>query len=101
MMRYQLVIQADHKSLPDYDVMILLEQKIEERLEAGDFVDGHDAGSGEWNIFLDVADPHSTWSKLAPLFEGETRGIRVAYRELEGSKYTALFPASLSRFSLR
>jgi|tagenome__1003787_1003787.scaffolds.fasta_scaffold19560844_2 hypothetical protein len=100
-MRYQLVIQADHSSIADYDAMLRVEQEIEHRLTINDFVDGHDAGSGEWNIFLEVEDPVEAWSRLAEVFEEKPQGIRVAYRQLDGGQYTPLFPPGLSSFAIK
>src|SRR4051812_1993571 len=96
-MRYQMVIQADGKSMADYDTMLSLEEQIERSLGNGDLVDGHDSGSGEWNIFLDVADPKAAFANIAPVLEGRPR-VRVAYREIGAPKYVPLFPPGLSNF---
>lgn len=100
-MRYQLVLQGDQRSLRDYDAMVKLEQKIEHALTEGDIVDGHDAGSGEWNVFLEVTDPISAWGRIVKMVEDGLGNVRAAYREIGGETYTPLFPPGLSTFSVR
>ena len=100
-MRYQMVIQADNRSMADFDVMLALERKIEERLAEQDLVDGHDAGAGEWHIFLEVADPRSALARLAGLLDSTLPPIRVGYRELGTNEYLPLFPAGLAEFQVR
>ena len=96
-MRYQMVIQADSTSRADHDAMLSLEERVERALKHGDFVDGHDSGSGEWNIFLDIADPGAAFANIAAVLEGR-RGLRVAYREMGASKYVPMFPSDLRNF---
>jgi hypothetical protein len=99
-MRYQMVIQGDSRSIADYDAMLALEEKIEQRLGQGDIVDAHDAGTGEWNIFLQVSDPQSTFANLATILQ-TNGGLRVGFRELGDSEYLPMFPPGLAGFRVR
>jgi hypothetical protein len=99
-MRYQMVVQGDSRSIADYDAMLVLEEKIEQRLGQGDIVDGHDAGTGEWNIFLHLSDPQSAFANLAGILQ-TTRGVRVGFRELGDSEYLPMFPPGLAGFRVR
>ena len=100
-MRYQLVIQTVAGSIGDYDMMIALEEEIERRLGDIGIVDGHDMGVGEANIFLIVTDPTEAFSRIAPALPQALPGLKVAYRELEGTKYVTLFPPGLTEFHIR
>ena len=51
-MKYQLVLQLPASSIKDYDEMIELEETIIKGIGSLGKVDGHDAGSGEMNIFI-------------------------------------------------
>src|SRR5690348_18271977 len=100
-MRYQLVLQGDQSSPHDYDAMLKLEDEVEHALAEGDIVDGHDSGSGEWNVFLEVTDPMSAWRRIARIVEESLGDVRAAYREIGGETYTPLFPPGLSAFRRR
>jgi hypothetical protein len=101
-MKYQLVLQLPASSIKDYDAMIELEETVMRNLGNFGAVDGHDAGSGEMNIFVLTDHP-----KLA--FEGIKRvlgtkdfmpDLKVAYREIGKDEFTILYPAGLSYFAI-
>ena len=50
-MRYQLVLQFEPNTMDDFDQLVILEGKLIEELGSVATVDGHDFGSGEFNIF--------------------------------------------------
>ena len=50
-MDYQLVLKRPCSSLEDYDEMISIEDQLIGSLSSEHDVEGHDAGSGEMNIF--------------------------------------------------
>src|SRR5262245_52379044 len=83
-MKYQLVLQWPGSSLKDYDEMIAMENKLIEDLSKGSKVDGHDAGSGEVNIFILTDDPELTFSEAKAILGNNDRllSVRVAYREV-------------------
>jgi hypothetical protein len=99
-MKYQLVLQFSGSSLKDYDEMIELEETIIATLGDLGRVDGHDAGSGELNIFVHTDDPKRAFDRIsvsdrAQRFMG---GLRVAFREIGRDEYTVLFPEGISDF---
>jgi hypothetical protein len=101
-MKYQLVLQSSASSVEDYDLMIDVENELVDRLSAHHDVDGHDAGSGEMNIFVLTDDPKLAFTELKPILDArELLGtVRVAYRELKGTAYTVLWPQGLNVFKV-
>ncbi len=53
---YQLVIQYPASSVADYDRVIDLESFLIDHIAQGSEIDGHDAGSGEINVFFHTED---------------------------------------------
>lgn len=101
-MKYQLILQLPVSSIEDYDKMIELEEKIIERLgELGD-VDGHDAGSGEMNIFIFTDEPQLTFDRIRVLFEREhlMSKLKVAYREFGKEDFTIIYPSDMTYFTI-
>ena len=56
-MRYQLVLQFEPNTMDDFDQLVILEGKLIEELGSVATVDGHDFGSGEFNIFVLTDEP--------------------------------------------
>ena len=50
-MKYQVVIQWPASSIADYDTIIGIESFLIDHLSSASEIDGHDAGSGEMNVF--------------------------------------------------
>ena len=50
-MKYQLVLQFEANTMDDFDQLVILEDKLIDELGSVATVDGHDFGSGEFNIF--------------------------------------------------
>ena len=65
-------------------------------------VDGHDAGSGEMNIFLLTDDPLQAFQDVRKLLDGirATDTLRAAFRELTSDDYKILWPPGLASFSV-
>ena len=57
-------------------------------------MDGHDCGSGETNIFIFTTDPAATFWRVRQTLkqEGRLDTVTAAYREVEGERYTVLWP---------
>ena len=85
-MKYQLVVQWPATSIKDYDAMVEVEDMLIERLTELHEIDGHDVGSGE--------------VKAALKGRGLWVDARVAYREIDKSEYTVLWPKGLNEFSV-
>lgn len=102
-MKYQLVLRWTAHSMKDFDVMIEVEDELLERLSAETAVDGHDAGSGEVNIFIRTDNPHIVFNELMTIIGHRDVwcGARVAYRRSESDEYTVLWPEHLQAFRVR
>lgn len=100
-MKYQVVLKFSASVIEDYDRLVLLEDSIAEVLEDVGIVDGHDAGSGEMNIFVLADNPKAVFNRIEPHFK--TRGLlsslEVAFRKLDGEDFTVLFPPGLAEFT--
>jgi hypothetical protein len=101
-MKYQLVLQFVADSKEDFDNLIALEDKLIEELDEVATVDGHDFGSGEFNIFVLTEDPATVFGKAHRIIinQGVHNVMRSAYRDLDGEDYSILWPSSLTQFSV-
>jgi hypothetical protein len=101
-MKYQLVLQWPASSIKDYDAMIEIEDALVEKLSDENEVDGHDAGSGEMNIFIRTDNPKSAFNEVKGILGSRDFWVdaRVAYREVAGSEYTILWPKDLTEFKV-
>ena len=93
-MRYQLVLQFRGDSLADYDQMIAVEDRLIEALGDSADVDGHDAGSGETNIFIFTSDPVATFRQAQPVLQSmdQLTGVTAAFRDVDGEQFTVIWP---------
>lgn len=98
-MRYQLVLQFRGDSLADYDQMIAIEDRLIEALGDSADVDGHDAGSGETNIFILTSDPAATFRQARPVLQSmdQLKGVRAAFRDVDGEQFTVIWPEGSTR----
>lgn len=73
-----------------------------EKLGPESEVDGHDAGSGEMNIFIRTDDPKKTFGEIKKALATRDmwKDVRVAYREKSKSEYTILWPTNLKSFKV-
>ncbi len=101
-MKYQLVLQWPATSIKDFDDLIEVENILEENLSTSSEVDGHDAGSGEMNIFILTDDPAGTFVEVERALSGNGMwaDARVAYRELDGEEFSVLKPKNLTDFKV-
>ena len=102
-MKYQLVLQWPATSISDYDALIEVEDALIEKLSDDNEVDGHDAGSGEVNIFIRTDDPERALKQVEDILGGHVFwvDVRVAYREVAGNEYTILWPKGLAEFRVK
>ena len=101
-MKFELVLQWPASSVDDYDSMITIEDSLIEGLPDDCEVDGHDAGSGQANIFIRTDNPTKTFQDIRNLLGGEDAfdDLRVAYRDRERSEYAVLWPKELKEFQI-
>ena len=101
-MQYQLVLQLPATSIQDYDDMVEVEGVIMAALCGLGDVDGHDAGSGEMNIFILTDEPRLAFDRIKMVLG--TRDfmpdLKVAYREIGGNEFTIIHPPDLTRFAI-
>ena len=103
---HQLVVQFPwpDADLASFEHIADLELRIEALLAAVDegCLDGHDAGSGELNIFILSNMPEQTFHRIQPLIEewAPRSDVRVAYRRLDDNAFTILWPPGLGTFDV-
>mgnify|MGYP001600329003 CR=1 FL=1 len=73
-----------------------------EELPADSEVDGHDAGSGQANIFIRTDNPIKAFEDVRIILKDNDAwsDVRIAYRDLERSEYTVLWPNNLRAFEV-
>ncbi len=99
-MKYQLVLQWPASSLKGYGELIEIERVLLENLTGDHEIDGHDAGSGEMNIFIQTDNPQGAFKEIKWILGSRDFWVdaRIAYREMMGSNYTVLWPPGLTVF---
>jgi hypothetical protein len=99
--KYQLVVQIPIGSMGDFDRMVEAEDRMEKAFQGIASVDGHDSGSGEGNIFIHTNDPERDARTALDCLEEHIRDeAKAAYREIEGDKYTIVWPPGLKEFRI-
>jgi hypothetical protein len=83
--------------------MVQIEQTLRNRLTTKHQVDGHDAGSGEMNIFIITENPKSAFNEVKAIVGSRDFWVdaRVAYREANKDEYTILWPKDLGDFEVK
>jgi hypothetical protein len=100
-MKYLFVLQRPASSVEDYDSMVVaIEDLLISSLSKNSNVDGHDTGSGENNFVIETDDPLGLYEEIRHLLGSHSAwsDICVAYRDMEGGAYTALWPKNLRDF---
>jgi hypothetical protein len=101
-MKYQLVLQWPANSIKDYDSMIEIEATLIKTLSKQHELDGHDAGSGEMNIFIHTDDPVAAFAEVTATLGTQDFWVdaRVAFRELPSDHFTILWPIGFDGFKI-
>ena len=97
-MTYQLVVQLPFASIEDYDELVGLEDRIVDALGTLGDVDGHDAGTGEMNVFVLTDHPAAAFARIETL--ALPLGLKAAYREVGTEQFTVLHPPGLTEFAV-
>jgi hypothetical protein len=85
------------------DLVIQFESDLEEWLAADSEIDGHDAGSGEMNIFVHTNDPRRPFNSCRSCFRASElwRTATVpGYRHFSEDEYTPIWPPGLPNFDV-
>ena len=101
-MKYQLVLQFQAEGVQEFDELVVLEELLVEKLPLGSEVDGHDLGSGEFNIFILTDQPEQTFQvaeKTIQLYRLPQK-LKAAYRELGQNTFVILWPPTLRVFTI-
>ena len=100
--KYQIVLQLPASSIRDYDAMIELEETIMRSLGNLGSVDGHDAGSGEMNIFILTDEPELSFKRVKQVLGTKDfmPDLKVAFREVGKDEFTILHPKDLTHFAI-
>lgn len=101
-MNYQLVLQFAANSMDDFDRLVSLETKLMETLDYIGVVDGHDFGSGKFNIFVLTDEPTKAFTQAHQVILNEAipNKLRSAYHKASGEGYVILSPSALTEFSV-
>jgi hypothetical protein len=101
---YQLVLQFPCNSLEEFDAVVALEGALMAELSGAlADVDGHDAGSGEANIFILTSEPDETFERVHAVVGKASRlaqVLRAGYRKLDAEVYLVLWPPGETRFAV-
>jgi hypothetical protein len=100
--RYQLVIQLREENSRAFEDMLRLENALAAVL--GDLVDvdGHDAGSGEINVFTFTDSPIVAFERMTaiPELARLLPRLRVAYRAVDAEDFETLHPPGIYSFEI-
>jgi hypothetical protein len=101
-MKYQLVLQFQALSVNDFDLLVALEETLRGVLEGLADVDGHDFGSGEFNIFVHTNEPEGIFGRIREVVNRlqSEHQMRAAYRDFDEQEYTILWPPDLKEFKI-
>jgi hypothetical protein len=101
-MKFQVVLQWPASATSDYDEMVDVEDLLIERFTEQCEVDGHDFGSNEANIFVHTNDPRRAFEEIRVILSGHKLwpDTRIACRQIDGNKYTVIWPEGATTFSI-
>ena len=103
--RYQLVIQFKWRNhdVTLHDKVLALEDDLIEQLDPDVvFLDGHDAGSGEMNLFLFTNEPAAAFAQIKPIMTTHSllQQSKSAYRPIDGEEFVPIWPEELQVFEV-
>jgi hypothetical protein len=102
---YQLVIQfrLDDTDMTRWEAILQFETELEDWLDGDSLVDGHDAGSGEMNIFVHTNDPAASLKliqALLPHSELASLGYCAGFRRFSEDDFTPAWPPGSEKFDV-
>jgi hypothetical protein len=101
-LEYQLVLQVQNVDSGDLERLLLWEKSLAECLSVSARVDGHDFGSGEFNIFVFTDNPEATFRTIQGCKENQTMmwPTAAAYRHTDRDDYVVLWPPGQEQFDV-
>ena len=91
--KYQLVVQLAGDYFKTFDAMVAFEDRLIAYLPKTHVVDGHDAGAGTFNFFIETDFPLAAFKVIKRISTRATeRRMRIAYRKMRGATFTNLWP---------
>ena len=101
-MKYQLIIQFQAESMQEFDELVVLEDLLVENLPLHSQVDGHDFGSGDFNIFILTDQPKESFHAAEKTIQHyrPPQTLKAAYRELGQNNFVILWPPNLREFKI-
>jgi hypothetical protein len=101
-LEYQLVLQVQNVASSDLERLLRWEKSIADCLAQSATVDGHDLGSGEFNIFIDTDNPEATFRSIMSCKDNAAMAwpTAVAYRRADSEDYIALWPPGQKEFDV-
>jgi len=89
---YQMVFEFKGDSPRQFERLIALESKMDEKLQSG-VVDGNDVGKGVVNIFVITKEPDRCFEEIMGMIAPAKLPLSAAaYRESQGDRYVRLWP---------
>lgn len=104
MATFILVLQWAAEGIEAFDALLALEDEISGVLSEDTFVDGHDVGCSELNLFIRTGDPSGTLRAVqsSGLLRGSwAESMAAGYRSAHGANYTVLWPPGRTEFRVR
>ena len=103
--KYQLVIKfpLDELDMTRWDAIVGFETELEDWLDGDSEVDGHDAGSGEMNIFVHTNDPAASLKliqALLPQSELASLDYCAGFRLFIEDDFTPVWPPESETFDV-
>ena len=88
--------------MDEFDQLVAFEDSLAVTLEGIAIVDGHDFGSGTFNIFVHTDEPTATFERIQEFVRIQQRRyrMRIAYRDFSADDYTILWPPDLKEFKV-
>lgn len=97
------MLQWPFGSEADFEVLLEIEDALDRQIpEEHGFVDGHDSGAGEMNIFIHTPHPLEAFQDVWRTIGHQPMGasMRAAYRATDSDRYRVIWPENLNEFSV-
>ena len=102
-MIFQVVLQWPAHSPSAFDEMVAVEDLLIAKLSEKSKLDGHDLSTAEVNIFVRTVDAHRAFEEIRTILSGHKlwSDAVIAYRQMDGSEYTVVWPPGTLTFNVR